>query len=296
MAINKKSMAEKKLVAILKGGLGNQLFIYAATKAAACRTGRQLFLDSHTAYLNDTFNRSYQLDRFCIEDLEVPPNLRIAPNLRHWRHKGKRAINKLLPDRYKTYLAERGKNELLNLCSEAKLVYTLGYWQSESYFKDYIDVIRNGLKLPQPNNQGLLLKGEILANMDSVALHIRRDRFPKVVDLDYYQIAIDKIVNLYPEAQFILFGDSVIEARAQLNFHGRIVEQSEGANSDDALIDFWLITRCRHTILSNSSFAWWAAWFGDAVHTGRTVIAPADFGFPMEASPRWITLPNLIVS
>jgi len=287
-------MSESALVAILKGGLGNQLFIYAACKAAVLRSGRKLYLDTQIAYIADGYGRSYQLDRFGVTDPEVLPGMRIAPNLKHWRHKGLRALNKCLPQNYRTYIAERGKYELLRLRSRADLVYALGYWQSERYFSDCMDQIRNALQLPAPDEAGLIQAGKQLMETHSVALHIRRERFPKVIHLAYYQLAIDEMVKKYPDACFILFGDSVEAVSQQLNFRGRSVVESGGAHAADALLDFWLISRCRHAVLSNSSFAWWAAWFGDAIHPERTVFAPADFGFPMEAASRWLSLPNLI--
>jgi hypothetical protein len=57
------------VIAIVKGGLGNQLFIYAAARALALRTGRTLHLDTTRGYTNDDYGRSYRLNRFPIQQL-----------------------------------------------------------------------------------------------------------------------------------------------------------------------------------------------------------------------------------
>lgn len=286
---------EPALVAILKGGLGNQLFIYAACKGAAVRSGRHLYLDTLIAYAADSFGRDYQLDHFGIEVPEVPPALRLAPDLRHWRHKLRRAWNKCLPDERKTYIADRGRDELLHLRSDQPVVHALGYWQSERFFADELPKIRAELSLPEPDCADCRETGLRFRQSGAVALHLRRERFPMVVDLNYYQAAIDALHECEPSAPFVLFGDSVGLALLQLNFRGHSVTPSPGGLQADALHDFWLMAQCRHAVLSNSSFAWWATWFGDVLHEGRQVYAPRDYGWRMEPSAAWTCLPNRIL-
>ncbi len=289
-------MAEQALVAILKGGLGNQLFIYAAAKAAACRSQRHLYLDTKIGYAADAFGRDYALGRFGVKEHEAPESLRLASGLSHWRHKLRRAWNKGLPEGWKTYLADRGGDELLRLRSRAPTVYVVGYWQSERFFTDQTELIRECLRLPKPDSTELLNAGRVLLESNAVALHLRRDRFPMIVDLDYYQAAIDALHAADPCLPFVLFGDSTELAMEHLDFRGHPVERSPGSNEWDPLVDFWLMSQCRHAILSNSSFAWWAAWFGDALHEARRVYAPCDYGWRMEPSAQWTSLPNRILA
>ena len=90
----------KAVITIIKGGLGNQLFIYAAARALALRTGRTLYLDTRRGYSGDSYERSYRLNQFPIVAESMPEQWRIAPHLKHPRHKLIRAVSKLLPRNY----------------------------------------------------------------------------------------------------------------------------------------------------------------------------------------------------
>ncbi|MGB0290772.1 MAG: hypothetical protein ACPGC0_06225, partial [Opitutales bacterium] len=87
-------MAKKKssIIAIVKGGLGNQLFIYAAGRALAERLQANYYLDSRRGYTHDGYGRRFLLDRFPISAAIMPEEMRIAPTIKHMRHKLARSI------------------------------------------------------------------------------------------------------------------------------------------------------------------------------------------------------------
>jgi len=47
--------------------------------------------------------------------------------------------------------------------------------------------------------------------------------------------------------------------------------------------DLWLMTHCRHFIIANSSFSWWAAWLG--ARPGSIVLCPDTRGFEYQIAP-----------
>ena len=63
--------------------------------------------------------------------------------------------------------------------------------------------------------------------------------------------------------------------------------------------DFYLMSRCRHAVISNSTFSWWSAWLGEAGKPGRITVAP-DMWFAPAANidysdiipDRWTKLPT----
>lgn len=288
---------ESAVIAIVKGGLGNQLFIYAAARALALRTGRSLYLDGRRGFTHDSYGRSYRLNRFPIEAEPMPENWRIAPTLKHPRHKLIRAWNKCLPRNRRGYLAERhhlDATQLTALNPYRKRVTLLGYWQREDYFADHAAAIHAELAPPEPPDARNLELGRELAAADSVSLHVRRVRYQPRLAQDYYQAAIDAARAAIAHPRFVIFGDDLDWPRERLDF-GNAPLETVSHNADDELADFWLMTRCRHAIVANSSFSWWGAWLGTPL-VGRRVFFPARPGWPMKAAFGWQTVSNVLES
>ena len=283
------------VIAIVKGGLGNQLFIYAAARALAWRTGRTLHLDTTRGYTNDDYGRSYRLNRFPIQVEPMREAWRIAAHLKHPRHKIVRALSKLLPRDQRTYLAEHRHAppaQLTELKPRRKRITLLGYWQNEAYFADCADLLRRELAPPAPVDEQNLSCGERYGRGESVFLHFRRVRYWNLLGRDYYQGAIDAACARLDKPHFVLFGDDLNWPQQNLNFHGARVELITH-NSADELADLWLMSRCRHAIVANSSFSWWGAWLGDAA-ANRIVFAPTQVGWDVVMPDRWQRIPNQI--
>jgi hypothetical protein len=289
--------AEKKpaVIAIVKGGLGNQLFIYAAARALALRTGRTLYLDTLRGYTHDTYERSYRLDRFPIQAKSMPEAWRVAPTLKHPRHKLIRAFNKFLPGDQRGYLAERhplGAEQLTELQPVRERVTLLGYWQAEDYFREQAEAIRRELSPPVPMDACNRELGAEMATCESVFLHVRRVRYNPKLDDCYYQKAIDEVRGSLLNPRFYLFGDDLDWPRERLNFGGSEV-QSVAHNAGDELADMWLMKQCRHAVVANSSFSWWGAWLATP-NENRKVYAPADPGWPIKPASGWRLLQNAL--
>lgn len=285
------------VIAIVKGGLGNQLFIYAAARTLALRTGRTLYLDSTRGYTKDDYGRSYRLNRFPIKAEPMPEEWRIARTLKHPRHKIIRALNKLLPRDQRTYFGEQRNTSPIQLTAlnpQRDHITLLGYWQNEAYFADHAAPIRAELAPPIPADEQNRALGERLAACESVFLHFRRVRYWNLLGRDYYQTAIDAACAKLSTPRFVLFGDDLNWPQQNLDFHNANVALITH-NSGDELADLWLMSRCRHAVVANSSFSWWGAWLGDTT-AGRTVFAPAQVGHPITMPDRWQRLANIIAT
>jgi hypothetical protein len=288
-------MNPKSVVAIIKGGLGNQLFIYAAAKAFALRNGRELFLDTTRGFQNDGYGRSYRLDHFSITATPMPEEWRLAPTLKHIRHKVLRAWNKILPRAHRSYLAERrdlGVEQLTRLSPSKERVTMLGYWQDEAYFFDFSDIIREELMVPPPTDLQNLDAGNRFSKIESISLHIRRNRYNPRLDSAYYQNAIGLIKEQIVNPHFVVFGDDLEWAHKELDFEGCTMELIS-QNPNDELVDLWLMSCCRHAIVANSSFSWWGAWLGKPSGS-RKIFFPATPGWPINAAHGWQSIPNIL--
>lgn len=151
----------------------------------------------------------------------------------------------------------------------------LGHFQSVKYFAHSLDEVKWYFRMVDEP-----------ALNDYVAIHVRLGDYgaqasPQHPDgnpyhprmnLSYY----DPAMALFHDARFLVFSDDIPECKVM--FGGR-VEYSEGRSY---LEDFRLMKRCRHFIISNSSFSAMAAVLGDA--KDKKVVAPFPwFGGPYTA-------------
>lgn len=158
-------------------------------------------------------------------------------------------------------------------------VYLEGYWQSELYFKDIRDVLLKELCfLPDcgNKNQELVLK---MQTGVSVGVHIRRgdylsgknqEVYGNVCTDGYYDRAIAYFVKKYRNPHFYFFSnDPAWVATRFCDTDMTVVDWNTGK---DSYWDMYLMSRCHHNIIANSSFSWWGAWLNE--REGKEVVAP----------------------
>jgi hypothetical protein len=79
----------------------------------------------------------------------------------------------------------------------------------------------------------------------------------------------------YPDAFFFIFSNEPewAEKWIQNTYNGEnnfvIIE---GSTEAEGYLDMYLMSKCKHHIIANSSFSWWGAWLNP--NTDKTVIAP----------------------
>ncbi len=160
-------------------------------------------------------------------------------------------------------------------------LYLDGYFQSEKYFKDYEDSIKEIFIFPNVSeDKYAALINEILAN-NSVAMHFRRGDYVSddltssihgVCSLEYYINAVNKMKDKLMQPHFYIFSDDiewVVKHVDTLNINYTIVEGNIG---NESWIDMMLMSKCKHHIIANSSFSWWGAWLQK--DNSKIVIAP----------------------
>ena len=134
-----------------------------------------------------------------------------------------------------------------------------GYLQSEKYFEDQQDVIR----------QLLTPKIGFGIRWGYTAIHVRRGDYLNLtkefiqLDMDYYQRAMEVIKS----KQYIVFSDDLSWCRN--TFKGDNITFSDGRS---VVEDLSLMISCENQIIANSSFSWWAAWLN--ANPSKNVIAP----------------------
>lgn len=262
-----------RVISRVKGGIGNQLFIYACARRLAITTGAELVLDHISGFTYDfEYKRKYQLDHFEISARLADPCERLEPLSRPRRYL-KRKINQLVPLNKKKFIVElqnQFNQGILEFVPKGS-VYLEGYWQNEKYFSDISNVIRSDLRIRSPLDQINIELAAEMRNSQSVAIHIRYfdldedagDVSTLNASISYYERALKEIIKRVPDAHFYVFSDRPHLAARKLSLvRDRFTTVDHNRGDDEAYADLWLMTQCKHIITANSTFSWWAAWLG----------------------------------
>ena len=271
----------------LVGGLGNQMFQYAAALGLAERQSRILKVDASGCITCE--HRPYQLD--C---LKVPQDLYTGARLFQPVSNliAARVIQIIKLDVLKASVFRKGVYRephyhfdpaFFDLSGTEILLN--GYFQSPRYFESVVELLRERFQPAAPLSVTAAdWAAKIAASPCSVSLHVRRGDYLEAphsalqdaLDRGYYDRAVNLIQCLAGETvEFFLFSDEpdfVAEAFADLP-RAHVVRSDPHKSWED----MFLMARCRHNIIANSSYSWWGAWLNSG--EDKRVIAPA----------RWLT-------
>jgi len=264
----------------LNHGLGNQLFQYATGRSLARQLGTRLILDT-SEYSSSSF-RQYKLNHFGISQPILNPLAQFA--IRKLRKRALTSI-RLLAHNYGIFRfvidKERGFDKTLP--AQGRNLHLEGFWQSERYFAGLRETLLSELTLPAPIQPEARQMWARLPEEISVCVHIRRGDYVSTehgqthystCGLEYYAAAMAYLGERVAGAKYYFFSDD--PDWVQANFtpaDNRVFVASPAARSD--IEDFSLMMNCRHFIIANSTFSWWAAWLGK--HPDKLVIAPRNW-------------------
>ena len=255
------------IVSRLIGGLGNQMFQYAAGRALAFSNNWDLKLDI-SGYKNYTLHNGFELELLNIRagvatDDEVSSLVNVRSRLF-------RLISKKLGLKNKSHFFEKSFLYDPNFFNIKHSVYIDGYWQSYKYFEQIESQLRSELT-PKNHLTGLNLDvSQQIAKVNAVSLHIRRgdylsnqstNKVHGLLGIEYYEKAIQIISNKVSEPYFFVFSDDIAWARENLQLTNKVrfIDHNSGKSSYE---DMRLMSLCKHHIIANSSFSWWGAWLG----------------------------------
>lgn len=269
------------VIARIKGGLGNQLFCYAAARRLALKNDAELVIDDVTGFVRDRrYCRHYALDHFEIPVRKATPSERLEP-FERYRRGAMKWFSRRRPFDTRCYLEQEGHDfdgRLLTLRVAGK-TYMDGLWQSEQYFKDVEHVIRQDLRIIPPTDARNLQTAEEIHKGHAVALHVRWFDPPGTgsvnnAPIEYYRRAIDMMEERTQAPRYFIFSDDPEAAAAYLTLpEDRMFFVSHNRGDENAYADLWLMTLCRNFIIGNSTFSWWGAWLGEGSKE-RFVICP----------------------
>ncbi len=270
------------IITELSGGLGNQLFQYSAGKSLAKKLGVPLILD--LGNYKDS-KRPYALDIFdinpriaTIEEIEQAKRGEIFRKIAHkisarlenpvsyilllitGFYVFKEPYSHFYPDFFRL-----PKNSLLR-----------GNWQSQKYFENIIDDLRNELVFRSDIKEKCLEMLSQISSINSVSIHVRREdyldkpeKYP-VCSIEYYKEAVKILEQKISEPVYFIFSDDTKWFKGNMGFIKNAIFISDKTYRD--CDEFFLMSLCKHNIIANSSFSWWAAKLGK--NRDKLVIAP----------------------
>lgn len=247
------------------------MFQYAFARRMSIETGCIVKLDSLGGFRNDFFSRGFKLNRFNITLNEAEPD-----DLRIYIYYHDSIPGRLFSKAGKIFHISENyiKTENENFAYDGSIFQSLkehyydGYWQNLDYFECIRDVLLKEFSLPENIEKKIQNIAGELKETESVAVHVRNphalagskinmDVMRKfiILDADYYRMAFSYIKSKINNPKYYLFCED--EEYALSVLPGGEIERII-KNEDYA--DLIIMSKCRHQIIANSTFSWWAAW------------------------------------
>jgi hypothetical protein len=279
------------IVIRLIGGLGNQMFQYALGMHLAEKNGAELKID--TTLLDDRSQPDVlvthrQLD---IDILQVNPVFATPQEIEHfngkiYRHLPGKIYNQLQWQliRKQKLIREQKRNfqpEILNLPDDRCLV---GAWQSEKYFKAIEAKVRKTYAFREALSGKALVLSKEISSCNSLCINVRRGDYVSsplysktlgAMPVEYFSKGYELMRSRQNIEHTYVFTDDQKWARENLNFSAATTFVGPEYNGPRYANKLELMACCRHFIIPNSSFSWWAAWLSN--HPAKTVIAPLQW-------------------
>ena len=191
------------------------------------------------------------------------------------------------------------KPEIFN---QKKTIYLQGNWLSEKYFVDIAEDVRKAFIFTKVDERNKKVFDLINNEENSVSIHIRRGDYLKSsvhLNIDYRQylgVAIKLITQKVGSCRYFIFSDDIEFSKSFLpglisNEDLFFIDYNSGV---DSFRDMQLMSKCKHNIITNSTFSWWAAWLND--NSDKIIISPKDWFTVKEwnknsiVPPGWITV------
>jgi hypothetical protein len=258
------------IIAKLMGGMGNQMFQYAIARNLSIRNNVDLKIDlSFLKNRNMGHNfvyRDYDLDLFNINgDFNINfSNKIVVANQPHYHY------------------SQPFMNSVSNSLNTGNTVLLDGYWQSPLFFSENEEQIRKDFEFKDDiENQTGIVKDMLdsIKSNNSVMVNVRRTdylntNFHGVMGLDYINNAKQIMDSKVENTHYFIFSDDVEWCKENIHFDNMTIvdHQYKGDRFGHYL---QLMSKCKHFIIPNSTFAWWGAFLNR--DTDKIVIAPKQW-------------------
>lgn len=283
------------IITRLLGGLGNQMFQYAAGLALAERRRTVLKLDVSWYRENPEYEAHNRYSLSCLNITEQFSTAEEVDRMRGVRltRTERWAITLARTLRLRQYAKQVGQsghwyNPMVHgydedFTQQPNGTYLEGMFQSEKFFLPVANLVRLHFSYRYPATPAVQELAEDIRSKPSVAVHFRHGDYLSnpdigkrigILDFDYYRRALKLIKERCPDAFIYIFSDDIESIAKDFTPSGphTFVRCVENWHAHDTLR---LMSLCNHAVISNSTFAWWGAWLNP--HPNKLVIAPTPW-------------------
>ncbi len=268
------------------------MFQYAVGRHLALKNGTELMVDTtHFEQIpknRDHFvRREYDLDIFSIDVKKLEP--RAMNWLPHYstkpthrlKHFAKRFFHL---DKYKDNYEVRREREYFafdeDILNAGSNTYLVGHWQNEKYFKAIEKQLRQDFRFQNTFDAAVHELARQISQVDSLCLNIRRTDFVHnpmhgFVGLDYISNAVEYVKGQVDLEKIYVFSDEIEWCKENLRFDVPCFFVAHNFAGPKFSSYLYLMTRCHHFVIPNSTFGWWAAWLSE--QPGKMVVAPKQW-------------------
>lgn len=267
-----------RLLCHFKGGIGNQLFQQAFALSLGRRTRLPVMMDL-TFYDHDPYGNQ-------------PAVLRLFPELAQAEVRKLAGVGNYV-------LREQKIASVVDVAQfpgDTTTVVLDGYWQGEQFSDEQaVEEIRARITDHGQRHAPAELVGEIARVTNSVAVHLRRRDYGHMglCRPAYYLASVRWLLAKHPDAEIFVFSD---EPNFSRHLFGSSGHQCHYIHGQDDLVDLYLMSRCKHFVIANSSFSWWAARLGE--HRNGTIFCPGEWttvdSTPTPCPARWVSVPGAV--
>lgn len=273
----KNAENEPLIVIQLSGGMGNQMFQYALYLQLKA-LGKNVKIDDKTEYEGRENARPIRLPVFHAQ-YQTPTRTEFMCLTDSFMD-GVSKIRRKLTGRKTAEYREQSPvfdEKVLHL----NRAYLTGCWQSEKYFAEVKEEVRKAFTFQDIELSDKIREYEKkMLETNSVSVHIRRGDYLKVDEVyggicteEYYEKAFERMKEWMPDCHFFVFTNDAEWVKE--HFKQKNLTVVEGNDEDAGYLDMYLMTKCKHYILANSSFSWWGCYLNPS--KSKKVIAPAQW-------------------
>ena len=296
----------KKIYLYSCGGLGNQLFEYAAARNLALKNNSELLIDINSGFITDF--RDPTKFSLKINNLKEVKLLKFKLFFLFYRVLKKFLnLNKFLEKFFHLIVIDETKHnkfdkKILNINTK-KNIFMIGYFQSNLYFKQNEEKILREIYPKKPSKTNYLNLKDQISKDNSVCIGVRMheniekkfglqisesdkkkiiSQIGGITSINFYKEAIKKILEKIDNPNFYIFSTKNSNIRNIIN-NSEILKKypvtfvTAENGYEDAYDNLWLMSHCKNFVISNSTMYWWGAFFSKKKYKKNLVICSPNF-------------------